>query len=320
MQKTKKQLLGFAGLAAVGVMTAVACALPAAAAEDVPPSAGGNTEVTITVRSGVNNVSITSPADASVVTDPNVAVTYSYEETTNVKTYVEYKDSSNKIVRELVDNFTPTDSQVYGTRTINLDVTKYSAKEKDYKVIVVATDQYGGSKEDTITFSYRAMTAEVEEKPSSNGDPITNIRVNGEVQQILVSVYDKNGKPLFVNKDGKEVPLVLTRDDIDPVTGAITTILPFAEYNANDGQYTIVVSAYDGKSEDGAALISMITLAADYALIKPVDPNLPETPPNTGFAIGDLNISRVDYLITGLIVFGTVAGFALYLVYRKSRR
>jgi len=31
MQKTKKQLLGFAGLAAVGIMTAVAYAMPAAA-------------------------------------------------------------------------------------------------------------------------------------------------------------------------------------------------------------------------------------------------------------------------------------------------
>jgi hypothetical protein len=49
-------------------------------------------------------------------------------------------------------------------------------------------------------------------------------------------------------------------------------------------------------------------------------PITPDTP-NTGMlSIGDLNISRIDYLVTGLIAFGVAAGFALALIYRKSRR
>lgn len=314
MQKTKKQLLGFVGLAAVGVMTAVAYAMPAAAADEVP-QADGSADVVVTVRSGVNNVLISQPTDQSTVVNPQVAVAYTYEETTNVKTYIEYKDANGRLVRELVDDFTPTASQVYGTRTFDVDLTAYSDEEKDYRLIAVSTDQYGGTKEDTVTFSYRAISASFANKPASNGDPVINIDLNGEVDQILVSVYDKSGKPLFVNKDGQEQPLVLTRDDIDPATGKITKVLPFAEYNAEDGEYTAVLVA---RSANGNT-ISMFTLDTDYALVKPVDPNLPETP-NTGFTIGDLNISRVDYLITGLIVFGGVAGFALFLVYRKSRR
>lgn len=108
------------------------------------------------------------------------------------------------------------------------------------------------------------------------------------------------------------MPVLVNRDDIDPATGLITKVLPFAENEAANGKYTTVVVAYNAKGN----IISMVNLDTEYTFI---NPDLPETP-NTGFTIGDLNISKVDYLITGLIVFGVVAGFALYLVYRKSRR
>lgn len=88
--------------------------------------------------------------------------------------------------------------------------------------------------------------------------------------------------------------------------------MPFGDYNAKDGKYTAVVVA---RSADGNT-ISMIRLDTNYAY---VNPNVPDTP-DTGFTINNLNITRVDYLVTGLIVFGMVAGFALYLVRRKSRR
>lgn len=324
MQKTKKQLLGFASLAAVGVMTAVACAMPAAAAEDIPASANGDVNLTVTVRSGVNSARILSPLDRSVTVNPVVPISYQYEETVNVKTYIEYRDKNGNIVRELVDDFSPAEGQVVGNRSFDVNVTRFSDEEKDYKVVTVSTDQYGATNEDTVTFSYRAVSAEFEKQPASNGDPIIDITVNSEVDQVLVYVYDKTGKPLFVDKEGNEVPIVLSRKDIDPATGKITKILPFGDAEAADGTYTAVVVA---RSDEGNT-ISMITIDTDYAKVKPVTPVDPENPdepgtpdtPNTGFTIGDLNISRVDYLITGLIVFGMVSAFALFLVHRKSRR
>lgn len=42
--------------------------------------------------------------------------------------------------------------------------------------------------------------------------------------------------------------------------------------------------------------------------------------PDTGNFLAGLNLSRADYLITGLIVFFTVAGLAIFLILRQKRR
>lgn len=313
MQKTKKQLLGFVGLAAVGIMTAVAYAMPAAAAEEEPLTGTGDVNVVVTVPTQEGAGKITAPVDGSIKTEPNTEVVYMYNEIANAKLYIEYKDQNNNIVRKLLDDFTPDEPYSAGERRIDVNLLDYSERENDYKVILQVTNLDGATTgDDIVTFSYRIMTAEFEKKPASNGDPILNIDINSEVDKVYVYIYDKNGEPLITDEDGNEVPVLVNRDDIDPATGLITKVLPFAENEAANGKYTAVVVAYNAKGN----IISMVSLDTEYTF---VNPDLPETP-NTGFTIGDLNISRVDYLITGLIVFGVVAGFALYLVYRKSRR
>lgn len=312
MQKTKKQLLGFAGLAAVGIMTAVAYAMPAAAAEDVLPSSSDGVNVQVQVLKGVSLAHIVSPANGATLTSLETEIVYSWEESSAVEVIVD-RINADGTTTNVLSETQSHDPTSYGTASVPITLSDYEA---DYKVTVKSYDAYGKfSSEDTTTFSYRAVSAEFKKTPASNGDPIIDIEVNSEVAQVAVNVYNKAGDPLFVDKDGKEVPIVLSRDDIDPVTGKITKILPFADYNAANGPYTAVVIARNAAGN----YISMVTLDTVYTLVKPVDPNLPDTP-NTGFTIGDLNISRVDYLITGLIVFGVVSMFALYLVYRKSRR
>lgn len=318
MQKTKKQLLGFAGLAAVGIMTAVAYAVPAAAAEEEPLTGTGDVNVVVTVPPQEGSGSITQPVDGRIETEPETEIVYMYNEISNAKLYIEYKDQDNKIVRVLLDDFTPSEPYSAGERRIKVNLSDYSDKENDYKLTLEVTNLEGRiTGDDIVTFSYRIMTASLEKEPASNGDPILNVTMNSTIDSVRVYIY--HGTEPLVDKDGNPVYVDLTRDDIDPATGKITTILPFAENNADDGAYAIIVEAYKGTPKDGT-LVSMVTLDLDYKLVRPVDPSLPETPPNTGFVIGDLNISRVDYLITGLLVFGTVASFALYLVHRKSRR
>ncbi len=313
MQKTKKQLLGFVGLATVGIMTAVAYAMPAAAAEDEPLTGTGDVNVVVTVPTQEGSGKITLPVDGRVETEPETEIAYMYNEIGNAKLYIEYKDQNNNIVRKLLDDFTPDEPYSAGERRLTVNLLDYSEKENDYKLILQVTNREGASTgDDIVTFSYRVMTANFEKKPASNGDPILNIDINSEVDKVYVYIYDKNGEPLITDEDGNEVPVLVNRDDIDPATGLITKVLPFAENEAANGKYTAVVVAYNAKGN----IISMVSLDTEYTF---VNPDLPETP-NTGFTIGDLNISRVDYLITGLIVFGVVAGFALYLVYRKSRR
>lgn len=305
MQKTKKQLLGLAGLAAVGVMTAVAYAMPAAAAEDVPPADDGNINLVVEIRNGVNTARLVAPLDNSYTTAMVVPVAYRYEETEKVETLIEYKDANGYVVSKLVDSYVPTTAS--GERTFNLDLAKYSVKDEDYKLIVRAIDGRGSVNEDTVTFGYRAVTSQPG-KPAENGDPQVGIDVNDKVETIVVQVYNEDDEPLFVDEEGKETPIVLNRSDIG-ADGKVNIPLPFEKYGAAPGEYTAVIVAYD----QGNNVLSMNTYTIKYS------PNTPDTP-NSGFTIGDLNISRVDYLVTGLIVFGTVAGFAIYLVCRKSRR
>ncbi len=54
---------------------------------------------------------------------------------------------------------------------------------------------------------------------------------------------------------------------------------------------------------------------------KPGDSDKPTTPPDTGLNLfSDLNISSADYIVTGLVAFGLVTAFAVFLIIRRSRR
>ncbi len=332
MQKTKKQLLGLAGLAAVGIMTAVAYTMPTPNAAaltgpvegisdegyahgyDCDNSQPGNecatasdgVELNITVREGKYNARIVRPRDNSVTTKHLVDVEIAYEQVDRIETSIEYKNDAGDTVTKVINTFSPTND--YGTHTFQIDTAAYSETDRDYKLTVRGYNPYGAMREDAVTFKYRAVAATIN-GAAENGDPKLEVDINEEVEKISILAYDKAGNALFVDENGKEVPIILGRDAIDPKTGKILVQLPFEKYGAEPGEYTIAVNAYNADDE----IISMVTTIANYA------PALPETP-NTGSLLGNLNITRVDYILTGLIAFSLVAGFALYLVCRKNRR
>ena len=328
MKKTKKQLLGLAGLAAVGVMTAVAYAMPtpdAAAAEqttyecndsDSDPNndcakGDGGAQVQVRVSEGNPAITITSPQDGSNLSDSDVKVAGTYSEVTKIDFYLTYKKNngvtSDDVTHRVdLDSFTPTETSS-GTYAFNVDIAQYG--QGDYTLHVLAQGYNGATREDTTTFSYRAMTVEVDPETTPNGDPSVDITIDDQVDKVMVQVYNKN-EPLFKDENGDPKFIEVSRDDIDLATGKIKVHLPFEENGAEAGEYTVVSVAYDRNND----IVSMVTTPLNY---KPVVPDVPNT--SAGF-FADLNITHIDYLITGLIVFGLVAGFALYLVCRKSRR
>lgn len=320
MQKTKKQLLGLAGLATVAIMTAVACAMPAPGAAAVDhgyecdsaetgnecATTGDSVNLNVTVREGNYNARFVKPRDNSVTTDKIVDVEIAYDQVDRIETLIEYKNDAGDTVNQVINTYSPTDE--YGTHTFQINTETFSDSDRDYKLTVRAYNAYGGMREDVVTFKYRAVAAEIKGN-AENGDPNLEVSINEDVEKISVLAYDKAGNPLFVDENGKEAPIVLDRSAIDPTTGKILVQLPFEKYGAQPGEYTVTVSAYNADDE----IISMVTVPVKYA------PATPETP-NTGSLFGDLNITRVDYILTGLIAFSLVAGFALYLVCRKNHR
>lgn len=320
MQKTKKQLLGLAGLAAVGIMTAVAYSLPtpAAAAENEPTSVEAGAQVQVRVLGADVKAEFISPSDGGNSVNADTKVSVDFNKANELVYQLTFKKDTNStpITIPLGSKGTytiPAELQdKAGVHNFDLDLDSYGYGFGEYTLQVVAKGTNHTSYVDTVTFRYSAATAEIT-GTEKNGDPNLEVDINVVVDKIAVTVYDKKGNPL-TDKDGNPLIVELDRDAIDPETGNFNITLPFEEYNAGDGEYTIITTAYDKNGD----ILTIITTPFNY---KWVDPNKPDADtPNTGFlTIGDLNITRLDYLLTGLIAFALVAGFALYLIARRNR-
>lgn len=302
MKKTKKQLLGLAGLAAVGIMTAIAYGMPAPDAS----AAEQDTTVKVQISEGAPSNIFASPRDGSETANSKVIVVTNYSQAKQLNFSLSYKDQDGNTQTVVLPSYTPTDDA--GTYSFELDVAPYGFGEFAIHTGVVGYDNVTRDT-DTVTFTYNAAVVNPEPGKTENGDTVIDIEFSQDTERIVLAIFDKNGNPLK-DKNGNPVTINLDRSDIDPATGKVSVTIPFSEYGAKAGTYTGVVSAYD-KNDN---LLSMFTFEIVYA------PVTPDTP-NTGMlSIGDLNISRVDYLITGVIAFVVAAGAAFLLISRRSRR
>ncbi len=300
MQIGKKRIFGLLGLTMVGAMLAAAISIPS------PDASAMETDVNVTVR--VNEISLsvafTSPQDGAILTNPDLEVSTSYSKATKIDYFLSYTNQDGQDVRIPVGSFSPTDDD--GVHSFMLDLRRYTGNN-NFRLSTIAYGATGDQREDTVSFQYRVMNATYD-GVDAKGDPKIKAEVSTDVDKIQVQVYDKDGNALFVDENGAEHPIIVNRDQIDE-NGQVMITLPFAEYGADPGDYTAVLVSYDA--------------AGNIIAINPVDfpyvlPGTPEVP-DTGIFIGDLNISRLDYLLTGLIAFGAVGGMAIYLICRRSR-
>lgn len=321
MKGKQKQLLGFFGLSLVTAMTAVAYSLPApgAAAQDL------NVSVTVTAENG--SARVISPENNAVLTGRTTDVAISYNKVRSVATVVTCVDTESK---EQVFNETrnATLTEVTGVHKESYTVPE-SLGNVTCSAKITATGLDGETYYDGVSFSFRAMNipnpgtpddpikppVQPGEEPcegpncgkfDDNNNPIVDVVVSDDVETVYVQVYDGDNNPVFVDKNGKAVPIETTRDAFKDGKFALT--LPMSSYNAKAGKYVAVLTAYNGKGE----VVSTNNYWFEYM------PKV-ETP-GTGSILADLNLSRADYLLTGLVAFGLVAGFATYLIFRKSRR
>ena len=300
MPKTKKQILGLIGLAFVGLMTAFAYCLPApsAAAES-----SSNIDVVVTVLPDNTSIEILSPADGDEVSDGEATVAVRYSDTKRLEFQLTYTDADGQVQTIDLPAYEPTDPNGEYEFALNLEQYGYG----DFVLKTTAIGVGGTIHEDAVSFTHQAATVE-NAGTNEDGNPVITIDPSDEFDHGQVQVYDKDGNPVFVDDEGNEVPIVIDRDDIDPETGKITVELPMTDYDAPEGEYTGLVVTYD-QNDDA---LGQYTFTFYY---KPT-PKLP----NTGSVFANLNIARADYIITGLIFFGLVAGFAIYLIGRRSHR
>ena len=194
-----------------------------------------------------------------------------------------------------------------------LPSTDVSAKEID-----IRTSEYGYGKytvnvrgigydgvydEDSVTFWYLPVYATITEDEDTGKQYIEldyeaddgTEESDGEVAKIVVNVYDEDGNLV---------------KELSPMTILPPTMkaeISFAGTNLPSGTYTVQVSAYD---KDGNLIYKPYEFQFEYEAI---------AVPDTGGLFQNLNISKEDYLITGLLIFFVFGIVGLGIVMRSDK-
>ena len=300
MKKTKKRVLGLLGLILVAITTIFAAFLPGPEAE----AANGTTTVTDTIEVRVvgnqPNVEIISDwKENPEVTKSKQSFTFGYNDVRTVSVYLKYTDAEgNSQTYTLLEDY---DADYRKNTTydppILLDLLDYG-----YGSYVVTVEGVGFSGEivsDFVQFEFYPVTGEIEEN-DDNGLTYLDLdydTTNEDIHTIKINIYDENGD------------LVSTMSPITVTAPDTRVELPFSENNLPTGNYRIEISAYN---KAGELLYGKPYTLNYYYVAIPI--------PDTGSLFSNLNISKTDYLITGLLIFLSAAGLGIVFTAKNRGR
>lgn len=185
-------------------------------------------------------------------------------------------------------------------KTIDINASDYGYGKY---VVRVRGEGYGDAyDEDLVMFYYLPVYAEIVEDEENDkyyvdleytaddGTPESE----GEVTKIVLNVYDSDGN------------LVTELSPITVYPPTTRVEIPMAGKGLPSGEYTIKVSAYNTAGEELYEPYVLKFYYEDIAV------------PDTGALFGSLNISKTDYLITGLLIFLSAAGLGIVFVMKNK--
>ena len=303
MKNTTKKLLGYAGLALVAAITAVAVAIPPSDANAESAETDVNVQITVNRRQEAPTVRIERPLDGSEFTNPDVTSGIYYGNVVKVEYALEYTDPSGNTVTDTLPEYNPASPT--GTRDFNLDLSQYGYGTFVLRVTVLGIN--GTTEEDAVQFAYNPIGATNGGSDEDTGEPIVKVDFDNTVCSIHFQAYNK-----LTNAALFDPEFVYTLPDPRPSTNQVSVKLPFKEHNAVAGDYRVVATAYtcgdpSDPTDPGQPIYPSAIIDVHY---EPVEEEF--TVPNTGGGLfAGLNLSRSDYLATGALVFG----FALILAF-----
>ena len=310
MKRTQKRILGFIGLALVTGVTVFAAFLP-----NPGVSAVSSVTDTITIRViGYSpSADITGLPSGSTVVSSDQHLNVNYEHLDNYDVIVEYTDRNNVLHTKMLRSG-PAGEE---TGTYPIDFNSILDDEYgfgEYKISVVGEGVDGAPiPGDSIEFYFYPVLATVD-KDKETGltylnldyDEYTTEEGTGKVSKLEINIYDKDGmlmtpiSPIIVNAPDKRIEI------------------PFEEYELESGKYRIEITAFNPGNED---LYTPYLTSADYKATPVPDAGTPDADvPNTGKLFGSLNISKADYLITGLLIFATIGFAGFVFIVKRSHR
>lgn len=200
--------------------------------------------------------------------------------------------------------------QAVSAKEIDIPAAEYGYGK--YLVTAKGVGYDGVYDEDSVLFYYLPVyaTASIDdvtgkhyvdlEYAADEGETETGEELTGEVAKMIINVYDKDGKLVEV----------LSNVTVLPPTTRIE--IPFAAKELPSGTYTISISAYN---TDGEELYKPFLLTVEYKAAEVPDAGAPDT----GGLFQNLNISKEDYLVSGLIVFFVLGIVAFGIVARNKK-
>lgn len=297
MQIAKKQLLGFGGLALVVGMTAFATTLPTGAVS----TASGDVEIVVQVI-GVNfSTNINSPLDGTIYSSPEIEFSEFHEHAYKMDYTLQLLNADGTVAKEwplTEHDFEGED--VSGITKFKLNLDNYGGTGV-YVFRSVITSSAATTKEDAVQFTYAAIDAKQEDVKAEDEKVSFKVSYSTGIKSITYQLRDASGN--FIGE--KYVANTPT-----PTTGgSLSLSIDFGKLSLGSGTYTIYIEGYDELDADGK-LIDTASVKFDY-----IAPKVPDT----GSIMSALNISRADYVITGLIGFVAISIVALIAIRRSKR-
>ncbi len=321
MKGKKKKVLGLLGLFLVAAITAFAVFLPQQGASAAEQSVTDT--VTVRVISNKPLIDITEPSSGDKVTKPKVNLEFDYEDVESYTVEVEYTDENGDV--HYFEACKASVSRAPGSASCELDLDQYGGFGK-YKVTVKGTS-FGveGAAQDVVEFFYNNVVDPDVKPEGGNNEPVTpgpGEPGSGPSNPFVGNlVVDPGVDPEDDRVD--HVEICVRYENGDPVEGMCPLTseapfgpveLPFEDEGLPSGWYSVDVQAYD---QNGNELGDKETLWFYYEATEIPTPSTGA--PNTGGMFGSLNISREDYLITGLIVFIAAALLGVVLIVRRKK-
>ena len=296
MKKTQKKIFGLLGIALVAAMTIIAAALPNPGATAVSV----HDTITIRVVGNAPDVNLTGIESGAIYTHPKHTINFTADDVDITTVTIKHIDRDNvehvHVLGSYAFDYEP------GSDVFDLDLNDPEYGYGEYTIIAIGEGFGGVNDTDIITFTYLPVYGTVVED-EDDGKTILELDYNpydedddesdGEVAEIEINIYDENGNKI---------------DDISPIfVTPPTTEVELPVDDLPSGTYKIEIIAYD---KDGEELYKAYWT-------KTINEEIPV--PDTGAFLRNLNISRVDYLLTGLLIFFSIGIFGFVFIAKKQR-
>jgi len=313
MKKTRKKLIGLFGLAFVIAMTIFASFLPGPVASAISTLTDQITVVVVNPEEAPS-ASIGSPSSGDKFLTPEQEIEIDYVNIKNYKIVLIYTDEEGveHPAQTVIEENNPGD---VGPAVHNFRSIAEQFGYGKYTLRLEATGDDDAPIEDTIEFEYAAIDANTS-TDEETGNPYVDLDFDQDqdsltddlkIDRVVITVYDKDGNPI------EGVPPIVVQPPVERVE------IPFSEYGLPEGDYILVAQPFNS---DDKALFDTVTLNVTYngkAEEEEEDIVVPSTA-DTGGMFKNLNISRTDYLITGIGLFLVVGIGSLFYISKHNNK